>query len=80
MGNVNLADAKSRLSELVERVAAGDTVSILRRGKPVAQITAISAPRKPVDIEALRALTAAMPRQSEAAKSLIRMMRKESRY
>jgi prevent-host-death family protein len=80
MGNINLADAKSRLSELVERAVAGDTVSILRRGKPVAQITAISVPRKPVDIKVLRALTATMPRQSVAAKPLIRMMREESRY
>ncbi len=37
MEAVTLADAKARLSELVERAASGETVSITRRGKPVAQ-------------------------------------------
>jgi prevent-host-death family protein len=36
MGNVNLADAKAHLSELVARAASGETVCITRRGKPVA--------------------------------------------
>jgi hypothetical protein len=34
---INLADAKARLSELVDRVEAGDTIDILRRGKRVAR-------------------------------------------
>ena len=41
MWNVNLAEAKAHLSKLVERAAAGETVRIMRRGKPVAQITGI---------------------------------------
>jgi prevent-host-death family protein len=80
MAAVNLADAKARLSELVERAAAGDTVCIVRRGKPVAQITAIGAERKPVDLEALRALTKTMPRQDEPAGEFVRRMRDEARY
>src|SRR5713226_5547772 len=55
MGSVNLADAKARLSELVERAAAGETVRITRRGKPVAQITAVETPRERIDLSALRA-------------------------
>jgi prevent-host-death family protein len=39
--NVNLADAKAHLSKLVDWAAAGDTVRITRRGKLVAQITAV---------------------------------------
>ena len=50
MRNVNLANAKAHLSQLVERAAAGDTVRITRRGKPVAQITAIKRPRKRIDL------------------------------
>ena len=50
---VSLADAKARLSELVERAAAGEVVCITRRGKPVAQITAVDSPRKRIDIAAL---------------------------
>lgn len=80
MHNVNLAEAKAHLSELVERAAGGDTVRILRRGKPVAQITGIREARKPVDLEALQALTRAMPRQRESARKLVRKMRDESRY
>ena len=80
MDSVNLAEAKAHLSELIERVMAGDTVRIVRRGKPVAQITAVETPRKPIDLRALRALTGAMPAQSEAARLLVRRMRDEDRY
>jgi len=41
---VNLADATAHLSELVERAAAGEAVRITRRGKAVAQITAVRQP------------------------------------
>lgn len=80
METVNLADAKARLSELVERAAAGETVRITRRGKPVAQITSINAPRKRIDIASLRALTDSMPRQKEPARVFIRKMRNRERY
>lgn len=80
MGMVNLAEAKAHLSELVERAAAGDTVCIVRRGKPVAQITAIGSPRKPIDLSTLRALTRTMPRQGEPARKFLRRMRDEERY
>jgi prevent-host-death family protein len=61
MDAVNLSDAKARLSELVERAEGGEEVTITRRGKPVARIVAVEKPRKPLDIEALRALRAKMP-------------------
>jgi prevent-host-death family protein len=80
MLRVNLAAAKARLSELVERAAAGDPVCITRRGKPVAQITAIKTPRKRIDIAALSAMTDAMPLQAERSRELIRRMRDEDRY
>jgi prevent-host-death family protein len=80
MGDVNLAEAKARLSELVERVRAGETVRILRRGKPVAQLTAVPARRKRIDPAALRASTDRMPLQQETARSFIRRMRDQERY
>ena len=80
MSTVNLADAKAHLSEFVERAAAGDTICITRRGIPVAQLTPASAPRRPIDLATLRALTEAMPRQSEGAGAFIRRMRDEDRY
>jgi prevent-host-death family protein len=77
---VSVADAKARLSELLERVAKGETVRITRRGKPVAELTGIAKPRKPVDIEALRALTGSIPMQDESAGDFTRRMRDSDRY
>lgn len=80
MNDIPLADAKARLSELVARAAAGDCVRITRRGKPVAQITAIDVERKPIDVAALKRLTDAMPMQAESAGDFVRRMRDEDRY
>jgi prevent-host-death family protein len=80
MPNVNLADAKAHLSKLVDRAAAGDTVRITRRGKPVAQITAVQTPRRRIDLSALRAMTDMMPLQRESARDLLRRLRDEDRY
>lgn len=80
MKTVNLAEAKAHLSQLVERAAAGEIVCITRRGKPVAQLSAVARPRKPVDVAALRALTARMPMQQETAGDFVRRMRDDGRY
>ena len=80
MDSVNLADAKAHLSELVERAAGGEPVRITRRGKPVAQITAVAQPKKRIELPALRALTSSMPPQTEGARDLVRQMRDEDRY
>jgi prevent-host-death family protein len=80
MATVNLADAKARLSELVERASAGEIVRITRRGRPIAQITSVETPRKPIDFSALRALTDSMPMQKETAGDFVRKMRDKQRY
>lgn len=80
MQNVNLANAKANLSKLVERAAAGENIRITRRGKPVAEITAVKMPRQLIDFSALRALTETMPTQKESASKLIRRMRDQDRY
>jgi antitoxin (DNA-binding transcriptional repressor) of toxin-antitoxin stability system len=77
---VTLADAKARLSELTELAAAGESVIITKRGKPVARLSRPERPRKPVDVEALRQLTASMPAQAEEAAEFIRRMREDARY
>ncbi len=79
MDSVSLADAKARLSELVERAVAGDTVCITRRGKPVARLTALAGPPARIDFAAMRALTDSMSLQSEGAGDLVRRMRDEDR-
>ena len=80
MTNVNIAEAKARLSELVELAAAGDSICITRRGKPVAQMTALGKRAKPIDIAALQNLTDSMPIQSESGGEFVRRMRDEDRY
>jgi prevent-host-death family protein len=80
MGAVSLADAKAHLSELVDRVEAGDTIEITRRGKPVARLTAVARPRKRIDAARLHALTATMPREGESAAELVRSMRDGDRF
>lgn len=80
MATVTLADAKARLSALVERAARGEPVRITRRGKAVAQITPIEQKRKPIDIAALRELTQAMPAQPVATRAWLRQVRDEERY
>lgn len=80
MNSVNLADAKARLSELVERAAAGEPVRITRRGKPVAQLSAIEVRRKRINPTALRAVTGGMPAQPRPARDFIRRMRDDDRY
>ena len=80
MNAINLADAKAHLSELVDRVEAGDSIDITRRGKPVARLTAVAKPRQPINVALLRSLTAVMPAQSESAADLVRSMRDSDRY
>lgn len=76
----NLKDAKARLSELVDRARAGETITISRRGRPVAQIIASPATRKAVDVQALRAVTQRLPRSEKDADDTIREVRERERY
>ncbi len=80
MPTVNLADAKAHLSELVDRVEAGDILDITRGGKPVARLTPVSRPRIPIDVAMLRRLTATLPAQTQSAADLVRWMREGDRY
>ncbi len=76
MAGTNLAEAKAHLSELVDLAIAGEPQIIMRRGKPVAQIVALEQKRKPLDVDALRALTDGKPMTSE----VVIRMRNEARY
>ncbi|NIJ08930.1 prevent-host-death family protein [Sphingomonas vulcanisoli] len=80
MDAISLAEAKAHLSELVDRVEAGHSIDITRRGKPVARLVTATHPRQPIDIALLRALTSAMPPQTESAAEIVRAMRDGDRY
>jgi len=77
---VNLAEAKAHLSALVRSAAAGDPIEITSRGRPVARLVQAQAPRRPIDLAELRALTDEMPPQPEDSVTLLRRMRDEARY
>jgi len=80
MEEVTVAEAKAHLSELIERAARGEAVRITRRGKPVARLTGVERQLRPIDLNALRALTESQPVQAEPARSWIRRARDEERY
>ena len=80
MDSYSLADAKARLSELIDRVEAGDTVEITRRGKTVARVMPAQPAVKPIDWDDLRGFTDSQPVQKEGAGELIRRMRDTDRY
>jgi len=76
---VSVAEAKTHLSELIAAVETGDEIVITKRGVPVATILPLPRPRKKVDLEWLRELTAGMP-MGEDSMTVIRQMRDEVRY
>jgi prevent-host-death family protein len=80
MTDINVADAKAKLSQLLDMVEAGESIDIKRHGKPVARLVPATASRKPIDIEALRKLTDSMPMQSQGAGEFVREMRDSDRY
>ena len=77
---ITLADAKAHLSELTELAAAGESLIITKRGKPVARMSRPELPRQPIDLQRLRSLTASMPPQAEPAAESMRRMRDDARY
>jgi prevent-host-death family protein len=54
MKTVNVHEAKSTLSRLLEDVERGETVVIARNGKPVAELTAIAKPTLAAGVAAVR--------------------------
>jgi len=44
--DINIAEAKPRLSELVQRAENGEVVRISRRGKPVVELRPVAEPAK----------------------------------
>jgi len=77
---VSWAEAKARLSELTERAAAGEEVVITKHGRPIASLGRPTAPRKAVDRDALRRLTAKLARQETSAGEFLRAVRDDARY
>jgi prevent-host-death family protein len=52
--SVNIYDAKTRLSQLVDKAAAGEDVVVSRNGKPLVRITGLVVEKRPVKFGVLR--------------------------
>ena len=75
---ISLANAKAHLSELAERAVAGESILITKRGKVVVRLSSATAPKKPIDANALRAITDAQRNSTD--ETFIRRMREDARY
>lgn len=56
MSTVNIHAAKTHLSRLVDKAAAGEEIVIARAGKPVARLVSLEAPQEKRQLGLLRGL------------------------
>jgi prevent-host-death family protein len=77
MFTVNLVQAKAHLSELLDKVEAGEEVIITRHGRAVARIRPVSRSRHPLRLDDLAAFRATMPRLRKPSVELLREARDE---
>lgn len=54
MKSINIHEAKTHFSRLIERVEAGEEIIIAKAGRPAARLVPITAGRKPIRIGGLR--------------------------
>lgn len=71
----SVAEAKSGLSELLDRVEAGEEVLITRRGRAIAKVERAEVARKKLPLPSLRALRATQPKARTPIAVLIRQLR-----
>jgi prevent-host-death family protein len=74
---VNLVHAKAHLSELLDRVEAGEEVVVTRHGRAVAHIRPVSRPLSPLKLDDLAAFRATMPSLRGPSSELLREARNE---
>ena len=54
METVNIYDAKTRLSQLVDKVVSGEDVIVSRNGKPLVRITRLESTKRPIRFGVLK--------------------------
>ena len=54
METVNIYEAKTRLSQLVDKAASGEDVVVSRNGKPMVRITRLETPARRIKFGVLR--------------------------
>ncbi len=79
MLTVNLVWGNAHLSELLDKVEAGEEVIITRHGRAVAHIRPVSRSKQPLRLDELAAFRATMPRLRRPSAQLLREVRDEGR-
>jgi prevent-host-death family protein len=80
MGTHSVAEARNRLSELIDRALKGEGVVITRHGRPVVELKPVAKEPAPVSLESLDWLAerrARLPVMSEDAGTFVSKMRDE---
>lgn len=77
MSSVNLAVAKAHLSDLINRVEAGEEVVITRHGRPVARVVPATPVKLPVPLERLAELRKSLPARKGSSAKELRKLRDE---
>lgn len=77
MKTVTVAETKAHLSEILKQIEDGEEVTITRRGKPVAKITAI-APAK-ASLPSLAELRETLPQSITPGSEVLAKLREEQR-
>lgn len=77
MLTVNLAHAQEHLSDLLDKVEAGEEVVITRHGRAVAQIRPVCHSKQPLRLDDLTAFRSTMPRLPRSAAEWLRDLRDE---
>jgi prevent-host-death family protein len=77
MVTVNMAQAKAHLSELLNKVKAGEEVIITRHGRAVAHLHSASRLKRPLMLDDLAAFRATMLPLRRPSIDLLREMRDE---
>ncbi len=77
MLTVNLAHAKAHLSELLDKVEAGEDVVVTRHGRAMAHILPAAPPKRPPALGELAAFRATMPPLRRPSAALLREARDE---
>jgi|OpeIllAssembly_1097287.scaffolds.fasta_scaffold26665_4 prevent-host-death family protein len=75
MSTVNVAEAKTHLSELLDRVEAGEEVVITRRGKAIARLSSVVLAREP--LVSLADLRSSLPKVAKRSADVVRELRDE---
>lgn len=77
--NVAVYEAKSKLSELLDKVCAGKEVVITRHGEPIARLVPVNAPAAPDRARAVREVRALSKRLNIRAGISLRKLIEEGR-